>query len=399
MSARGKDPRGGLKVASIIDGFAGFGGGVTTYLETVIPALGERGIDNIVLAGQPADGPVTIPYRVVPDIDDDVPRLSAAARAGLEEALRETHPDVCFVHVISPDVVAVAARFAPTFFFAHEYLTVCPGGTRYLQHRETFCTDGPGLRCFVRAYSERTTNRRPDRLLAAYRRVRDWRETWQLLDGILVASEFVGDALARDGAPADLIRVLPYPIRARDTASTASAPTFDVLYLGRLTNEKGVHVLLNALAKLDGASAVIAGEGPARSRLEALTTDLGLADRVRFAGWVSPEEAARLLTQSRVLAVPSLWAEAFGIVGVEALASRVPVVASSVGGIPSWLDDEVTGLLVPPGDVAALASALERVLSDSELRTRLAERGPAAARRFSVEAHVNALLAVFEGAR
>jgi glycosyltransferase involved in cell wall biosynthesis len=382
-----------VRVAFVIDGLAGIGGGITTYLRTVVPALTARGVECVLVAGQPADDPPPgVEYVTVAGADADVAELPGEVREALGAALAAARPDVCFVHVISPDASRTAAQHAPTFFFAHEYLTVCPGGSRYLQRRRRFCTEGPGARCFWRAYTDRTTNRRPDRLLAAYDRVRGWRSTWETLSGVLVASPFVGDVLVGDGAPAGAISVVPYPVPPPEPA----LPTrrCDVLYLGRLTVDKGTDVLLQALAELPGATALIAGEGPDRPRLEAMLEALELSGRVELIGWVSLAERATLLAGTRALALPSRWAEAFGIVGVEAMGCGVPVVASDVGGIPSWLTDGEGGYLVPPDDAGALAAGLRRVLGDPAEHERLAAAGRRAAERFSTAAHVERLLAV-----
>jgi glycosyltransferase involved in cell wall biosynthesis len=169
----------------------------------------------------------------------------------------------------------------------------------------------------------------------------------------------------------------------------------DVAYIGRLTNSKGVHVLLRALRALPGVTLTVAGDGPERNALEALAVKLGIEKRVAFVGWIDAAERDRLLARARVFAMPSLWDEPFGIVGVESLAAGVPVVASAVGGIPSWLEDGETGLLVPRGDVDELAAALLRLLGDDELRLRLGEHGRVAATRYSLDAHLDALLEAF----
>jgi glycosyltransferase involved in cell wall biosynthesis len=387
-----------MRVAIVIDGLTGVGGGITTYLRTLLPALPGAGIDATIVAGQPADDEVGTEYLVVPELDADRRSLPNDVRAGLHDALDRIRPDVCYVHVISPDATRAAAEHAPVVFYAHEYLTVCPGGSRFLTHSGTFCAEGPGLRCFVRAYTERTTNRRPDRLLHAYARVRGWTGAWESVSRLLVASEFVGNVLVGDGAPAELVDVVPYPV-VPPPAPADAAPAFDVLYLGRLIEAKGVDVLLRAIARVPGATLIVAGEGPQRAELEGLAQSLDVGDRVSFVGWVGDDERARLLRAARTLALPSVWDEAFGIAGVEAMAVGTPVVASRVGGIPSWLDDGRTGLLVPRGDDEALAGALRRVLEDPQLADRLATAGIASATAYSTERHLDLLLASFERAR
>jgi glycosyltransferase involved in cell wall biosynthesis len=387
-----------VRVAILIDGLTGYGGGITTYLETLIPALPAAGIEATFVAGQAADNHTDAEYVVVPGLDGDVARLPSGVRDDLDRALRQIAPDVCYVHVISPDASLVSARHAPVAFYAHEYLTVCPGGSRFLARSETFCAEGQGLRCFLRAYTERTTNRRPDRLLQAYGRVRAWRDAWDHLGRVLVATSFVRDVLVEDGAPTERVDVIPYPVVAPPASPGAGEP-FDVLYLGRLIEAKGVDVLLRAMARLDGIALVVAGEGPQRPALEALARDLGLEHRVRFLGWVSGAERGRLLRDARVLALPSSWDEAFGIVGIEALGLGTPVVATSVGGIPSWLTHEKTGLLVPRADDVELAAALRRILDEPGLAAEMGAAGVEVASEYSVERHLAQLTASLDRAR
>lgn len=145
----------------------------------------------------------------------------------------------------------------------------------------------------------------------------------------------------------------------------------EVLFAGRLAREKGVLELIEAA---EGLNLVVVGDGPLRDRVP----------NVR--GFVRREELARLYGRAAVVACPSLR-EGFGVVCLEAMAHGRPVVASAVGGLLDLVVDGETGLLVPPGDVAALRSALQRLLGDRELRSRLGEAGRRrAAERFSWDA-------------
>ncbi|HVS84126.1 MAG TPA: glycosyltransferase family 4 protein [Gaiellaceae bacterium] len=369
-----------MKVVHLIDRDDAVGG-VQTYVAQLVPGLAARGIESEVVVGASIPGLLT-----------DGPAPPREALAALDERIAELRPDCCYLHgPLNPGVALSLAAHAPTLGYAHDYAMVCPGNARFLVNSGSFCAEGPGLRCFRRAYTERSTNRRPDRVLRAYRRVRSWPDAWQALARILVASPFVAGVLERDGAPRDRIRVVAYPIAPAAPAEPERLA--DVLYVGRLVSSKGVGVLLRAAAEA-GASVAVAGDGPDRPGLETLAAELG-AD-VRFLGWVTPERRASLLRGARVFAMPSLWEEPFGIAGVEALAAGVPVVASEVGGIPSWLEDGRGGLLVPPDDVAALRDALRRVLEEPGLAERLAVVGPGAAARFSLDAHLDLLVPELE---
>jgi glycosyltransferase involved in cell wall biosynthesis len=149
---------------------------------------------------------------------------------------------------------------------------------------------------------------------------------------------------------------------------------------------KGQHVLLDAWAEvvqaLPDAYLLLAGDGPHRRTLEAQTRRLGLESRVRFLGHLSDIRPA--LWVSDLMILPSL-AEAFGIVVLEAMASGLAVVASRVGGIPEQIEEEKSGLLVPPGDAGALSAAILRVLTNPKLRLELVRGGREQAGRFTAE--------------
>jgi len=155
---------------------------------------------------------------------------------------------------------------------------------------------------------------------------------------------------------------------------------FVIGFVGRLVEEKGGADLLDALARLDGAPRLaIAGDGPHRNALRDQAARLGITERVTFGAARPSTQMPAFYQTIDALAVPSLtrpnWKEQFGRVIVEALACGVPVVGSNSGAIPDVIGD--AGLIVPEGDVAALAAALDRLRRDSALRRDLGQRGRA----------------------
>lgn len=380
-----------MRVAHLVERPADIGG-VPTYLSRLIPALAEAGVDSVFCTGDASLDVLAGAACVYSDaIATDGATIDAHERDRLLSSVGGVGADVIYVHhVRNPAVVAAVADLAPVVFYAHDYYPVCPGSMRYLQRSERLCVEGPGLRCFWRAYTERSTNRRPDRLLDAYARVMGWRDVWDRLARVFVASPFVAELLEHDGIAHDRLRTIP--LFTEQLPVEPATVEQDVLFLGRLVAPKGAGVLLHAVAELDGVTVAIAGDGPARGDLERLASRLGLDDRVRFLGWTSPDDRSRLFSGSRVVAVPSLWDEPFGIVGIEALAAGIPVVGSAVGGIPSWLTDGEGGLLVPRGDAKALAAALSTLLSEPDRWTEQRERAMRAASRFTLAAHIDLLL-------
>ena len=153
-----------------------------------------------------------------------------------------------------------------------------------------------------------------------------------------------------------------------------------VLFVGRLAAVKGVPLLLEAFARLrephGDARLTLVGDGPERATLEARAADLGLDEAVQFTGYRTQDEVAALLAGADMLVLPS-FAEGLPVVLMEALASRIPVIATPVAGVSELVRDGETGLLVPPGDIDSLTAALDRLLGDPELCRRLGEAGRA----------------------
>ncbi len=174
-----------------------------------------------------------------------------------------------------------------------------------------------------------------------------------------------------------------------------------ILFLGRIGARKGVPELLAALATpaLAGRAwqATIAGDG-AVARFAAEARALGLDDRVTLPGWLGGADAAALLAQADMLVLPSHH-EALPMAVIEALAHGVAVITTPVGAVPEFLCDGTDALLVPPGDVPALAAALARLLDDPAQRALLAGAGHERYRRsFEVAATAEHMLAIYRAA-
>jgi glycosyltransferase involved in cell wall biosynthesis len=211
-------------------------------------------------------------------------------------------------------------------------------------------------------------------------------------------SAFLQGALGHvvpNGIDADLFRPRPRS-EVRSKLGLDGGALF--ICAGRLNYQKGMHYALSALARLaPGSKLVIVGEGEERERLEGLARSLGLNDDVLFVGGQPREMVAKYLAAADVFLFPTERAESFGIVLAEAMASGLPVVASETGALREVIGRPgVSGLLVPPGDVDALADRMRTLLADEALRRRL---GEAARRRvlreYTVERMVERTLEVY----
>ena len=176
---------------------------------------------------------------------------------------------------------------------------------------------------------------------------------------------------------------LPPPPPVPRTARRSPGAPFTVLFVGRLVERKGVSHLVDAVnLLLPGAEVrlVIVGDGPERARIEARVRDRGLDGRVAVRGQVSDAELQAAYAGADAFVLPAVVdrrgdTEGLGVVLLEAMNHRVPVIASAIGGITDIVEDGVSGLLVPPGDAPALAAALGRLAGAPDLAAGLGEAG------------------------
>lgn len=200
-------------------------------------------------------------------------------------------------------------------------------------------------------------------------------------DAILCANREAVQVLREMGyhGPAEVIPPIGVDTRIFHPVERRTDPaTFRVAYAGRFVPEKGLDVLLEAVALLgQGVELWLIGDGPQRAALQGLAQDLGIGERVRWIPPVASERMPELLAQVDVVVLPSrttpVWKEQFGRILVEAMACGVPVVGSDSGAIPEVVGD--AGLIFPEGDVKGLVNQLRELREHPNRRQKLIERG------------------------
>jgi glycosyltransferase involved in cell wall biosynthesis len=188
---------------------------------------------------------------------------------------------------------------------------------------------------------------------------------------VVVPSRYLADIAAKWGLDRSRIEVLTNPAPPPIDVEPMPLEPGTFVFVGRLTEQKALPVALAAIAEIEEARLMLVGDGPERDSLERRAIELGLGERVRFLGSLRREEALRYLAGARAAVLSSDW-ENLPHAAVEALAVGTPVVSTSVGGVPEVVHDGENGLLVPANDSAALAGALRAILTDDDLRSRLA---------------------------
>lgn len=322
------------------------------------------------------------------------------ARSRFARLLEDFKPDVVHIHGIhrqlSPSILfETKSRGIPVVQTLHDYHHVCPadvmlrGGTVVCEPRSC------GRLCYGAAIVNRCVRGSLAASLlsaaeTAFQRLRRVYE--RCVKRFVSPCSFLRDVMAQGGwtVPCD---VIPNAIQVPEMpeASTREPSTY-VLFAGRLSPEKGVDVLLEAASRV-GIDVVVAGDGPSRCQLEKEYRS------ARFVGRVDGSTVNRLIAGATACVVPSRCYENASMSVLEAMAAGAPVVASAIGGIPEQIEAGVSGLLVPAGDVDALAAALVEIDSRPDAARAM---GAAARERvrehFSPERHLELLLRCYEEA-
>lgn len=220
-------------------------------------------------------------------------------------------------------------------------------------------------------------------------------------DAVIALTDRLARLLADGGVDPRRVTVIPSGVERTLFAGPHDDPFSEVrgrrvVFVGRLSRQKGLDTLVEAAARLEtpDASVLVVGDGPDREHLMRLVTQLNLDGRVRLLGFLPHERVPAVLAHADVLVLPSVYEE-LGSVLVEAMHSGVPIVASRVGGIPDAVGEEAA-LLVPPGDPDALAGAVDRVLAESALAKRLTDAGRRRAERYDWDHLADRVRVVYE---
>jgi len=320
--------------------------------------------------------------------------------------LRRDRPDVVHAHNVwmrlSPAPLLAARRAGiPVVLTVHDYHLVCPRKWM-ITGADLPCATGFGPRCLVsncRGNPEGWTSLPYNDLrwlkVAGHRgMLRRW------VDVFVSPSEHLASWLRGNMALDNVITVPNFAPPPRRPVDHPPESPNTILFAGRLSREKGVHVLLEAMPAVlrarPHAVLDVAGDGPRRPDLERQARRLGITSSVRFLGPRSPCELHELYERARVFALPTLWMENCPISVLEAMAHSRPVVATRVGGLPELVRDGETGFLFERGNPTDLATRILEVLAAPARARAFGDRAAALHRElYSPRVHARRLAALY----
>ncbi len=382
-------------------------GGKEHYLECCVDELTRAGHECVIAYGRLSPKPCMMdlpPLRIyelstygTTRSDDEEP-----AAALLQEILNKEAPDAIFMcDLRNLRLLSILHAYGGTVTMSHDNWLTCMRGfaTSYLGRN--ICTGKLGYKCLLRGCflgKDPVSHRVNFNNLFTHQAML---ESYQGFGSHLVASNYMKDRLLLHGFTDEQVRVVGYFTDLQpQTREPAAGQTPTILFMGQIHRYKGVDFLVRALAHLRVPFRCrVVGDGGQLANCKALAVKLGVADKIDFLGWLPRNQINEEILAASVIAVPSVWPEPFGLVGLEAMTCGKPVVAFATGGIPDWLVDGVSGFLVPVKQVDQMAEKISFLLQNPDHARQMGLKGQEIAQvRFPRAAHFQKLLAALEAA-
>lgn len=341
-------------------------GGAEVYALGLVEELRRRG-HEVGFFGTSTERSVSRPeLRVVQraDYDKELLLQDPGTLQALRDYLDEFDPELIHIHnlyALGIDLVRVLAETGiPLVQTVHDFAAVCPISW-CVRGDGTSCAGGAGAQCFQHDCSSNHSFDAKDALVTRLRE--------ELLRGSVRAFLCPSHHLVRTLTDRGFQNVchLPYFAPVEGAAAEGKRELERLVFLGRLTPEKGLTFLLRAMPavveRFPSVELAIVGDGPQREELEDLVESLGLESTVKFTGKVSHERVQELMRTATAGLVPSIWTENSPVSIYESMIAGLPMIGSRIGGIPDLIDDGRTGFLFEPRNETEIAASITRFLS------------------------------------
>jgi glycosyltransferase involved in cell wall biosynthesis len=320
------------------------------------------------------------------------------ARANLSRLVEDFKPDLAHVHSfnyqLSPSIFDVFRRSGvPLVVTLHDYHVICGAGTLYVGG--TLCERCRGGRHYNLLWHSCYWNLPASLMATLSHYVHDARHSWSTASKLLAPSRFLQEKLIEFGIPANSIAHVPIFIDFSEEPVENNCTPEYVLYFGRLAQNKGIELLLDAVKTLD-CKLLLIGEGPLSGWVEEqCAISSGRIKRIAFVS--SRQQLRQYIERAAFSVVPSLWYENQPATILETYAMGRPVIGSRLGGIPELIDEERTGLLFEPGNSIDLGEKIRFLLERPNLCREWGRNGNRKLREgFSRASHYDRLMAIYD---
>ncbi len=318
----------------------------------------------------------------------------------LADVIKENSIDIIHIHSLSnPTIIQHCFTLGKVVRSMHEPRMFCPGQGKFWRKTERICEKPFGLHCIFHAYKEGCCNRHPKGLIKAYQNVKFetsiGKDNYQ---AIFVMSNYMIEEALKIGFQKNLIVYNPYCtpyVEENDLKVQSFQEVKHLIFVGRLSRTKGVHYFIDCgLALIQQGYQIhldIVGDGHDSAYFKN-RVPAEYKEYFSFHGWQSREQIDELIRTSYLMVFPSIYPEAFGISGIEAMMRAKPVVGFDVGGVSTWLKNGKTGRLVPVKDTQAMLNSIIALIEDKEEYHQFSKNARAIAlEEFSAEKHMRRL--------
>jgi glycosyltransferase involved in cell wall biosynthesis len=358
-----------MKIYQYLEPLGQYGGGIETYVKSLMSVSNQR-------------LNMTFIDSVVQIADSDEPRL---------------------LHIHQQHLLSKIACEYPVVYTAHCHDFYCPSGSKFLASTAQPCEkEMTTLGCLWGHLIDGCGSRRIPNIIKNFNSVHQNFDYLQSANVTVIAvSDYIRTQLIQRGLTPKKIFTVHNAIQIPQAIPQGIDPSVHrrkrILFVGRLVPYKGLDWVLKTLPQIDPEICLdVAGDGWDSERLHALACELGVENRITWHGWCSTEKLKMLYQQCFTLLFPSLWHEPAGLVMLEAYLNGRPVIASSTGGIPEYLLNGETGMLVSPGNVDELANAVTELANDYSKVKDMGEKARAyLLERFTLEQHLQGLQQVY----
>lgn len=353
-------------------------GGSEIYIRQISTALQDLGHKVVIIYGS-GPSPKEIEkegftaYRI-PELEKEFPKDREKVLKEINRVVTIENPDVIQINNIQNGYfINEFMQLAPSLRHIHDHRLYCPGFSKTWYNSNQVCPIPFSVSCLINAYKEHCATNKPVKLLRKYQAKFYELEINRKLPSILLASEYMASQLKINDFDLKKVTVLPHPVTIPKKI-TAPKNNRQLLFVGRVTIEKGPQYAIEAMQEINGTLTVVGG-GPQMTEYKKLAADLGVKGKVKFAGEINREKLPKYYNEADLLIFPSIWPEPHGKTGPEAFSFARPVVGFDVGGVNEWLKDGFNGFLVTRLDTKNLAEKVNYLFDHQEQLKKMGLNG------------------------
>jgi len=291
------------------------------------------------------------------------------------------NPDIIYVHKIKDlSILEQLFRFnKPLVRMVHDHDIYCQRTYRYNYFTRRPCRKKAGLCCYFPCFAFAVRNRNstfPIKLVSLSNKLKEI-DICKKFDKLFVISNYMKEELLTQGFDENKITIHPpAPQTVTNTIESNFSAKNIILYIGQIIRGKGLDCLLHSVSKLTTPfQLLVIGAGNYEHYCKELAKKLKVEDKVQFLGWISHDQISSYYKEASLVVVPSVWPEPFGMIGLEVMRYKLPVVAFNSGGIPDWLIDGKNGYLVDWKDTEGMTAAITKLLNNKDVAKQMGNYG------------------------